>query len=110
MSASYCWNKVKTDNISNGFNNFPNNGVRIKLVSSPLKPATEAEYADCGSDSAIMDSICFRKSARKILKTIKIDIVVMSLKSLRDFIVLCYGINVRDDFEFILLYDYSQYR
>ena len=32
----------------------------------------------------------------------------MSLKSLRYFIVLCYGTNVIDDLEFILLYDYSE--
>ena len=34
--------------------------------------------------------------------------VTMSLKSLRDFIVLCYGTNEIDDLEFVLLYDYSQ--
>ena len=32
----------------------------------------------------------------------------MSLKSLRYFIVLCYGTNVINDLEFILLYDYSE--
>ena len=32
----------------------------------------------------------------------------MSLKSLRDFIVLSNGTNVIDDLEFILLYDYGQ--
>ena len=34
----------------------------------------------------------------------------MSLKSLRDFIVLCYWTNVIDDLEFILFYDYCQFR
>ena len=32
----------------------------------------------------------------------------MSLKSLRYFIILCYGTNVINDLEFILLYDYSE--
>ena len=45
---------------SNGFKNSPNNGiVRIKYfhqISVALKPLTKAEYPDCGSDSAIMDS------------------------------------------------------
>ena len=36
--------------------------------------------------------------------------VAMSLKSLRDFIVLNYGTNVIDNLESILLYDYSQSR
>ena len=50
-----------------------------------------------------------RKSVQQILKTININMVTMSLKSLRDFIVLCYGTNVIDDLEFILLYDYIQF-
>ena len=41
---------------SNGFNDSPNDDiVRIKYVSFPLKPPTNAAYADCGSDSAIFD-------------------------------------------------------
>ena len=34
----------------------------------------------------------------------------ISLKSLRDFIVLCYRTNAIDDLEFFLHYDYSQSR
>ena len=48
-------------------------------------------------------NICFRKLARQILKTIKINMAAMNLKSFCDFIVLCYGTNVIDDLEFILL-------
>ena len=44
------------------------------------------------------------------LKTIKINMEVMNLKSLSNFLVLCYGTNVIGDLEFILLYDYSQSR
>ena len=36
--------------------------------------------------------------------------LVMNLKPLRDFIVLCYGTNAVGNLEFILLYDYSQSR
>ena len=42
--------------------------------------------------------------------TIKIGIAAMNLKSLPDFIVLCYEANVADALEFILLYDYSTSR
>ena len=34
----------------------------------------------------------------------------MNLKSLSDFIVLCYGANVIGDLKFIWLYDYCQSR
>ena len=40
--------------------------------------------------------------------TIKINILAMNLKSLRHFIVLCYGTTVIDDLEFHLLGDCSQ--
>ena len=53
-------------------------------------------------------NICFRKSAHQILKTININMVAIRLKSLRDFTIFCYGTNVIDDLEFILLHDYSQ--
>ena len=33
-----------------------------------------------------------------------------NLKSLHDLIGLCYGTNIIDDLEFILLYNYSQSR
>ena len=46
-----------------------------------------------------------RKSARQKLNT-----AAMNLKSLRDFIALCYETNVINDLEFILLYDHSQSR
>ena len=39
--------------------------------------------------------------------TIKISMMVMNLKSLADYLVLWYGTNLIDDFEFILNYDYS---
>ena len=55
-------------------------------------------------------TICSRKSAHQILKTININMETMSWKSLPDWIVLCYGTNVIDDLQFILLYDYSQSR
>ena len=42
--------------------------------------------------------------------TIKINMAARNLKSLGDFIVSCYGTNVIDDFEFILLYYYNQSR
>ena len=49
--------KLKRITSPNGFNKSPRDGiVRIKQVSFPLKPPTKAEYADCGSDSAIMES------------------------------------------------------
>lgn len=46
----------------------------------------------------------------QILKTININMAPTSLKSLCNFIVLCYGTNWMDDLEFILLYGYSQSR
>ena len=42
--------------------------------------------------------------------TIKIGTAAMNLKSLPHFIDLCYGANVIDDLEFILLYGYSKSR
>ena len=42
--------------------------------------------------------------------TIKISMAAMNLKSLPDFIVLCYETNEIDDLEFYLLYNYSQSR
>ena len=55
-------------------------------------------------------NICFRKLARQILKILNINMAAMSLKSFRDFIVLCYGTNIIDGLEFILFHDYSQCR
>ena len=43
-------------------------------------------------------------------KTRKINMEAMNLKSLSDFIVLCYGANVIGDLKFIWLYDYCQSR
>ena len=49
--------KLKRVTSSNNVNNSPTYGtVRKKIVSFSLKPPTKAEYADCGSDSTIMDS------------------------------------------------------
>ena len=44
-----------------------------------------------------------------MLKTININTAAMSMKSFSDFIFLCYGTNIIDDLECILLY-YSQSR